>query len=58
MANYQRGLDFPNEGFVQRAIEKYFGNNGYQIIEEGYSDLEPDWGNWFKEWMILINITQ
>jgi len=39
MAKFQRGLDYPNEGFIQMAIENYFNECGYQIIQEGYSDL-------------------
>jgi len=39
MPKFQRGQDFPHEGFVQTAIERYFCECGYKIIEEGYSDL-------------------
>ena len=39
MAEFQRGLIFPHEGFVQGAIEKYFNEQGYRQIKEGHSDL-------------------
>ena len=36
---YPRGDKFPNEGFVQRAIEAYFTNLGFELERSGYSDL-------------------
>ncbi|NCB26391.1 MAG: hypothetical protein EOM62_13090 [Bacteroidia bacterium] len=39
MAEFQRGLNFPHEGFVQGVIEKYFNEQGYRQIKEGHSDL-------------------
>lgn len=39
MARFQRGYNFPNEGFVQKAIEEYFNYLGYSRLEEGYPDL-------------------
>lgn len=39
MAEFQRGLNFPHEGFVQGAIEKYFNEQGYRQIKEEHSDL-------------------
>lgn len=39
MAKYQRGFDFPHEGFVQTEITDYFRDRGYTILEEGFTDL-------------------
>lgn len=39
MPKYQRGVEFPHEGFVQRAIETYFTSKKYTILEGDYSDL-------------------
>lgn len=39
MAEFRRGYDFPNEGFVQNTIESYFKKQGCSILEEGYADL-------------------
>ncbi|EGD49553.1 hypothetical protein Cpap_3989 [Ruminiclostridium papyrosolvens DSM 2782] len=36
---FKRGYDFPNEGFIQKAIEEYFKNHGYSILNEKYTDL-------------------
>lgn len=41
MANtkvFKRGLDYPNEGFIQNKIEEYFTQLGYEPIEVDYSD--------------------
>jgi hypothetical protein len=45
MAEFQRGLNIPHEGFVQGVIQKYFNEQGYLQIKEGYSAglLEKKW---------------
>lgn len=37
--NYKRGLEYPNEGFIQQAIEIYFLEQGYTPIPEKYTDF-------------------
>lgn len=53
MSKYQRGVEFPHEGFVQSAIETYFTSKKYVILEEDYSDLvcinEQDNDKWVIE---------
>lgn len=39
MPSFPRGTEFPNEGFVQNAIETYFTDQGFTLLEEGYTDL-------------------
>lgn len=39
MSTYWRGLDYPNEGFVQHALEQHFSTLGYIFKKEGNSDL-------------------
>ena len=39
MPSFPRGNDFPNEGFVQKAIEAYFTEQGFTLLDEGYTDL-------------------
>lgn len=36
---YARGDHFPNEGFVQAAIENYFKNKGYELEIDKFADL-------------------
>jgi hypothetical protein len=36
---FHKANEFPNEAFVQQAIEAYFTEQGFQIENEGYSDL-------------------
>lgn len=36
---FHKANKFPNEAFVQQAIEAYFSKRGFQIENEGYSDL-------------------
>lgn len=38
-AQYARGMDFPHEGFVQQAVERYFLALGFTIIPSGETDL-------------------
>ena len=52
MAKFQRGLDFPYEGFVQMAIEKYFKDRGYRIIQEGYTDLVCVYEETGRKWVV------
>ena len=39
MPSFPRGNDFPNEGFVQKAIEAHFTAHGFTLLDEGYTDL-------------------
>ena len=39
MSRFKRGLDWPNEGFVQQAIEAHFRAAGYAIDEHKTIDL-------------------
>lgn len=36
---YHKTNEFPNEAFVQQAVEAYFTEQGFQIEQGGYSDL-------------------
>ena len=36
---FHKNNEFPNEAFVQQAIEAYFTERGFQIEDGGYSDL-------------------
>lgn len=36
---YKRGLEFPNEGFVQQSIETFFRSNGFNLVVDGQVDL-------------------
>lgn len=49
---YKRGFDFPNEGFVQRAIEEYFYKMGYMQINERYSDFVCINPNNNEKWVV------
>jgi hypothetical protein len=37
--HFHKVNEFPNEAFVQQAIETYFTEQGFQMENEGYSDL-------------------
>lgn len=37
--SYKRGLEFPNEGFVQLSIEAHFRAAGFDITNDGQVDL-------------------
>ncbi len=52
MAKFQRGLEFPHEGFVQKAIENFFSGQGYFIVEEGYADLVCICDSNCRKWII------
>ncbi len=50
--NFKLGYDFPSEGFVQLAIEKFFAKEGYQVVEFRYADyccLNPANG---QKWIV------
>jgi hypothetical protein len=49
---YKRGYDYPNEGFVQRAIEEYFIKLGYNQIKHSYTDLVCIKPNTEDKWVI------
>lgn len=36
---YPSGIDFPSEGFVQTAIERYFHASGFEVVKTGDIDL-------------------
>lgn len=52
MTRYQRGIDFPHEGFVQNAIEDYFKDRGYSTLREGNADLVCICENNKSKWII------
>lgn len=37
--SYKRGLEFPNEGFVQLAVEEHFCNAGFDLTTASRVDL-------------------
>ena len=39
MSTYWRGPDYPNEKFVQQALEHHYANLGYIFIKESNADL-------------------
>lgn len=39
MNNYKNPKVYPNEAFIQEAIENYFSNAGFEIKKNGYIDL-------------------
>ncbi len=39
MRKFPRGREFPNEGFVQQAIEAYFLSEGFTLESSRYADL-------------------
>ncbi len=46
------GTEFPAEGFVQHSIEAHFASQGYELLDEGYTDLacvDPQSG---QRWVI------
>lgn len=52
MPQFPRGSQFPNEGFVQNAIEAHVTAEGYVLLQEGFTDLacrHPETG---KRWVI------
>jgi len=49
---YARGNEFPNEGFVQAAIENYFKNKGYELEIDKFADLVCVHPNEKKRWVI------
>ncbi|WP_024834032.1 hypothetical protein [Ruminiclostridium josui] len=50
--SYKRGLDFPNEGFIQDSIEKYFIKLGYKQLNEKFSDFACVNSNTEEKWII------
>lgn len=44
MKYFNRPLEFPNEAFVQKAIEEHFIENNYEIDSQGQIDLRA-WNN-------------
>lgn len=33
------GVEFPAEGFIQQALENHFASLGYELLDEGHTDL-------------------
>ena len=50
--SYPRGFQFPNEGFVQKAIERYFANRGLQLDKVGTADLACTDPNTAAKWIV------
>lgn len=46
------GYEFPNEGFVQCAIETFFTSNGYRLLDEGYTDLACAHSETGERWLV------
>jgi hypothetical protein len=36
--NFKRGVDFPNEGFVQLAVARHFEALGFVEVQDGHAD--------------------
>jgi hypothetical protein len=36
---FKLGTEFPREGFVQRCLERHFGENGYKRTSAGHTDF-------------------
>ena len=51
---YKRGLEYPNEGFVQNAIEAYFMNLGYTPLSEKYTDYVCIHPETSEKWSIEV----
>lgn len=49
---YVRGDEFPNEGFVQKAIEMHFRNKGYELEIDKFADLVCIHPTAKKKWII------
>ena len=49
---YKNGLDFPNEGFVQVAIERYFDECGYIVQNLTNADLDTVHPSSKDRWII------
>lgn len=49
---YQKGFDFPYEGFVQQAIEAHFKNGGFKETPIGYIDLCCEHPQTGERWII------
>lgn len=49
---YKRGSAFPNEAFVQAAIEKYFCSSGYERVVAAHSDYACHHPSTGDRWII------
>ena len=49
---FQRGTDFPNEGFVQQAVEKYFRAQGFIGDTTTYADLISSHPGSGEKWLV------
>jgi hypothetical protein len=45
-------MDFPNEGFVQQVIEKYFLDSKYRSLDPGYTDLIVQHEETREKWVV------
>ena len=50
--HFKRGIEFPNEGFVQKSIETHFFDSGFQPVDAGYTDLSCSHPETGEEWHI------
>lgn len=51
---YKRGLSYPNEGFVQKAVEEYFLQLGFKQIDVKYSDFVCVNPNSGEKWVVEV----
>jgi hypothetical protein len=49
---FRRGTSFPNEGFVQAAIERHFADQGFSRLHEGNADLVCRHPTSGEEWLV------
>lgn len=50
MKQFKKDKMFPNEAFVQVALEKYFSKLGYEVKSDGQVDIEAYKGN--EKWIV------
>lgn len=49
---FKRGDEFPNEGFVQLALERYFAERGFKQLPGGHADLVCEESASAERWLI------
>lgn len=47
-----RGLDFPHEGFVQKALEEHFGRLGFSLDPTGHADIQCRHPSTGEQWLV------
>ena len=50
--NYQLGSEFPHEGFVQAALERYFADLGFGVDVDGHADLVCAHSGSGERWLV------